>query len=194
MSIIIGLTGPTGSGKSSLAPVAESYGFKVVNCDLLARQATVKGSAGLKALTAVFGEEILNTDGSLNRKGLAAIAFSSSQKTELLNKTIFPYITELLMKEITGERVLLDAPTLFESGIDSICTATIAVLADKEIRLNRILVRDNISHEAALLRISAGKPDEFYKERSDYIIYNNGDSKVFNKQFAGILNDILKEK
>ncbi|MGI6280382.1 MAG: dephospho-CoA kinase, partial [Acutalibacteraceae bacterium] len=111
MSIIIGLTGPTGSGKSSLAPVAESYGFKVVNCDLLARQATVKGSAGLKALTAVFGEEILNTDGSLNRKGLAAIAFSSSQKTELLNKTIFPYITELLMKEITGERVLLDAPT-----------------------------------------------------------------------------------
>ncbi len=189
--MIIGLTGPTGAGKSSLSEKAKDLGFKVVDCDKLARKATEKGTDCLKALTKAFGEEILNEDKTLNRSALAQKAFITKEKTELLNKTVFPFITELVKKEIEGERVLLDAPTLFESGIDSLCDKTVAVLAKKEIRLSRIKTRDNITEEAALLRINAGKPDSFYEDKADFIVFNNGNEAEFISQFGEIINSII---
>ncbi len=192
MSIIIGLTGPTGSGKSSAAVLCEKHGIKLVDCDKVARTATEKGSDGLKAVTQVFGTHILNSDGTLNRKALASKAFSSKENTELLNKTIFPFIKKLVLKEIDCEKVLLDAPTLFESGINSICFKTVAVLSDEDIRLKRIIERDNLTEADAKLRISAGKNDDFYKENADYIIYNNADEQDFLNQFEKVLTEILK--
>lgn len=186
--IIIGLTGPTGAGKSSLTPVAEKLGYKVIDCDKTARQAVKKGTEGLMALVRTFGEDILLPDGSLNRKALAQKAFSTPQKTELLNKTLLPFITELVLKECDGDKVLLDAPTLFESGLNLKCTATVGVLADRKTRLARIKIRDNISEVEALIRINAGKTDEFYKENADYIIYNNGECPEFQREFEVILS------
>lgn len=194
MSIIIGLTGPTGAGKSSLTTVAKGLGFKVIDCDKTARRATEKESCGLSALVSAFGKDILNTDGTLNRKALAEKAFKSRENTELLNKTLLPHIVQLVKEEIDTEKVLLDAPTLFESGVSSMCTATVAVLADSKLRLNRIMERDCIDKESALLRMNAGKNDEFYKENADFIIYNNGETDVFTKEFSEILTNILKER
>ncbi len=192
MSIIIGLTGPTGSGKSSACRLCESYGLKHVDCDLLARKAVEKGSDGLNALVNAFGSEILNTDGTLNRKLLAKIAFSDKAKTELLNDTIFPFIRTLVLQETKTGNILLDAPTLFESKIDNICTTTIAVLSDKNIRLKRIIARDNLTEEDALTRISAGKTDNFYKSYANYIVYNNKTEEEFLKEFSLVLESILK--
>ena len=191
MSMIIGLTGPTGAGKSTAAAAAEDLGLQVIDCDKSARAATEKGTDGLKALVAAFGEEILLQDGSLDRKALAAAAFSSPQKTELLNKTILPHIVKLVLAEAEGKSVLLDAPTLFESGLDSVCTAVIAVSADTEIRKERIIKRDGLSPAAADLRINAGKTDEYYKQRADYFLYNNSDEKAFYKRFSDILKKII---
>ena len=101
-----------------------------------------------------------------------------------------PFISELVIKQATGELVLMDAPTLFESGMDSICDFTVAVLADEEIRLSRIIKRDNIDEAAAKLRISAGKSENFYKENADYIIYNNKDENAFISEFSDIINEI----
>ena len=192
MSIIIGLTGPTGSGKSSACKLCESYGLKHIDCDLLARKAVEKGSNGLKALVNAFGSGILNQDGTLNRKLLAKIAFSDKAKTEILNATIFPFIRALVMEETKSGNILLDAPTLFESKIDNICFKTIAVLSDKEIRIKRIIARDNLTEEEALTRISAGKTDNFYKEYANYIIYNNKTEEEFLKEFSLVLESILK--
>ena len=192
MSIIIGLTGPTGSGKSSVYTACEKYGIKVINCDLLARKAVEKGSAGLRAVTESFGSDILQADGSLNRKALAAKAFSTAENTEKLNCTLLPFIVEKVFENANGERVLLDAPTLFESGIDSACFKTVAVLAKDSIRLTRIMQRDNISESEARLRMNAGKNDNFYKEKADYIIYNNGDRADFLNEFSRILEEILQ--
>ena len=186
--IIIGLTGPTGAGKSSLTPVAEKLGYKVIDCDKTARQAVEKGTKGLKALKIAFGEEILLEDGSLNRKALAQKAFSTIQKTELLNKTLLPFISELVFKECEGDKVLLDAPTLFESGLNEKCTATVGVLADRETRIERIINRDNLSEAEALIRINAGKTNDFYKQNADFIIYNNGETEEFQKEFEVILS------
>ncbi len=188
---IIGLTGPTGAGKSSLTEAAEELGFKVIDCDLLARRAVEKDTDGLKAIIKVFGEDILEIDGSLNRKELAKKAFSSNENTLLLNKTIFPFIKKLCFDEISKhDKVILDAPTLFESGLNSICTKTIVVLADSKARLSRIMKRDNISEELALLRMNAGKNDDFYKQNADAILFNNGNALEFQNEFKRILSDI----
>lgn len=192
MSIIIGLTGPTGAGKSSVKAVAETLGIKVVDCDILARKAVEAGSDGLKAVVEVFGKEILNPDGTLNRKELANIAFSTRENTELLNRTIFPHILKLAKCEIqSGGNVIFDAPTLFESGLNEICHKTLAVLADSEIRLGRIISRDNLTKSQAVLRMSAGKNDQFYKERADYVLFNNGDINEFNSKILQILKEII---
>lgn len=190
MSIIIGLTGPTGSGKSTASELARKLGFKVIDCDIIARKAVEKETEGLKALVEVFGEDILEADGGLNRKSLAEKAFKSPENTELLNKTIFPFIIELVNLELDAEKVLLDAPTLYESGLDSICNEVICILSDREIRCKRIMARDNIDIPAALLRINAGKPDDFYKERTKHIIYNNGDILFLTQEFEKIINNI----
>lgn len=192
MSIIVGLTGPTGAGKSSAATLCKTLGIKHIDCDIIARRATEKGEKGLLAVAKAFGEDILNPDGTLNRKALAAKAFKDNDSTELLNKTLLPHIKSLVMAEITGDRVLLDAPTLFESGINEICHKTVAVLSDKEIRLKRIIARDNITTEQALLRISAGKNDDFYKERCDFVIYNNEDENTFDINFLNLLKEIFE--
>ena len=190
MRIIVGLTGPTGAGKSSVTQIAEKKGIKVIDCDLYARKATEKGSEGLSALVKAFGKEILNIDGELNRKALARIAFSSYDKTQLLNKTILPFIKELILAEIDNDRVLLDAPTLFESGMDKICSKTVAVLADKDKRLKRITERDGISAEDATIRINGGKNDEFFKDNADYVIYNNDNEETFLREISLLLDKI----
>lgn len=191
MSIIIGLTGPTGSGKSIAAAIARDMGIKVIDCDLVARQAVEKGTDGLSALCEEFGSEILNADGTLNRKYLAQVAFSSKENTELLNKTLFPHITKLVNSQLDADKILLDAPTLFESGINSICTNTVAVLTDKDTRIKRIIKRDGLTINEALTRVNAGKDDSYYTERADYILYNNGQTQEYISHAAALLTKLF---
>ena len=191
MTKIIGLTGPTGAGKSSAAAVCKKLSIKHIDCDILARKAVEKGTQGLTAVVNAFGQQVLNSDGTLNRKALAQKAFKDEESTDLLNKTLLPFIKELVLNEIEGEYVLLDAPTLFESGINEICFKTVAVLSDSQIRLDRIMKRDNITKDAALLRINAGKTDDFYIKNCDFVIYNNEDEQTFNNEFSNLLREIL---
>ena len=112
MSITVGLTGPTGAGKSAASAAALKMGVKVIDCDLIARDAVKKGSKGLCALISVFGDDILLSDGQLNRARLAEKAFSSDENTALLNKTILPFISELVRQQMDCEKILLDAPPI----------------------------------------------------------------------------------
>lgn len=189
----MGLTGPTGAGKSSVTDVAKNLGFKIIDCDALARLAVEKGSDGLADIVKAFGDGVLNSDGTLNRKELAALAFSASDKTELLNKTLLPHIVKLIKSQIDVPLVLLDAPTLFESGADSLCDDVIVVLCDEKTRKERIIKRDGIDESAAELRIKAGKDDNFYIERSNNIVYNDCELSVLNLKIQKLLNKLLEE-
>ena len=194
MSVLVGLTGPTGSGKSSAAAVARKMGIKVIDCDLIARQAVLPDTKGLEALVEAFGREILHPDGTLDRKKMAALAFATKEKTELLNRTLLPHIAELVRAELNAERILLDAPTLFESGLDSICDSTVAVLADPAQRLSRIISRDGLTVEEAQQRMNAGKPNTYYIERAEHIIYNNDGPNIFEFEVSGLFKIIYGGK
>lgn len=190
--LVVGLTGPTGSGKTTACKAAREMGFYVIDCDRVARDA-VKNKDCLSFLVSAFGTDIINEDGTLDRRALAGKAFASADMTELLNKTVFPFITKLIEDEMNGcgyNKILLDAPTLYESGIDSVCDAVIAVTADKSIRLGRILERDGIDKAAAQLRMNAGKSDDFYRSRTSNIIYNNGDEDKLIAEFKKLLDSV----
>lgn len=194
MKFILGLTGPTGSGKTTLSKAAADLGYTVLDCDIIARKAAEQENT-LAALTTAFGQDILE-DGILNRKALAKKAFSSTNGTELLNKTMLPFVVELIKKEIENadsEKILLDAPTLYESGADSLCNAVIAVLADCGDRKARIISRDNLTEAEAQLRLTAGKNDNYYKDKTQHIIYNNGDKHAFIEDFKSKIK-FLEEK
>ncbi len=191
MKNIIGLTGPTGAGKSSLKEVAEKMGVAFIDCDTVVHRVFETDADCIRAVETAFGEDTVE-NGRINRKKLAQKAFASAGATALLNETVFPFVTYHILKEIEKreeETVILDAPTLFESGIDEICCVTLAVLADEQRRKGRIISRDNLSDEAAALRLSAGKTDEFYLNKAQKIIYNNNDIKTLQKDFEIFLED-----
>lgn len=194
-SVVIGLTGPTGAGKSTAREAAQKHGFFVIDADKVARDVTTKGSALLPLLEAQFNGVVI--DGTLDRKELAKKAFSSAENTKKLNAITHPYIVNEISgiiekAENAGEKyILLDAPTLFEAGADKLCQKTIGVLADREIRLKRIIERDNISVSDASLRLSAGRPDEFYKENCDIVLYNNSSCDAFLTECEKIFKNIV---
>ena len=187
-AIVVGLTGQTGTGKTTVGNELKKYGYSVIDADKVARLFTEKGSPTLKKLAEAFGKEIIKSDGTLDRALLADKAFSNEKMLELLNSITHPEIVRLIMKKVNGEffngfeGVIIDAPQLFESGLDKKCNMIIAVTAPENIRLERIMKRDGISEEPARKRMAAQLPEEFFTQQSDIVVVNNGDNENLAKQ------------
>ncbi len=191
--MIIGLTGQTGAGKSTVSKILEQKGIAVIDCDKVARNVTEKGSPVLSELSIAFGEDIILADGSLSRRELAIRAFETPQKTELLNSITHPAILDAIKKEIAvyGDKtIVLDAPTLIESGAHALCDKIVAVVASANVRKERILSRDSISDYEAEKRMSAQKDDDFYAQYADAMIYNNGGITELEESIKRVFNEI----
>ena len=143
---------------------------------MIAREA-VEDPEIINALCESFGADIV-TEGKLDRRLLAKRAFETPEKTEILNRITHPAITAASISAIhdaekSGARAaLIDAPVLFESPLTAVCDKVICICADKQTRLGRIIARDRVSEQEALLRINAQKDEEYYKSHSDIIINN----------------------
>ncbi|MBR4627940.1 MAG: dephospho-CoA kinase [Ruminococcus sp.] len=179
--MVVGLTGQTGAGKSTVSRVFADNGFAVINADSVARSVVEKGSKCLGEIVNFFGKGILTEDETLDRRALAAIVFSDKAKLEALNTIVNPYITGEILRSIRrysihGDKlILLDAPTLFESRADDFCEIIISVLADPDIRKERIISRDGLTPEQAQRRMNSQLDDAFFESHSDYIIHNDGE-------------------
>ncbi|MBR4092461.1 MAG: dephospho-CoA kinase [Oscillospiraceae bacterium] len=193
--IVVGLTGQSGAGKTTVCDTFEKSGFAVINADIVAREVMSKGSKCLEETVNVFGD-ILLEDGSLDRKKLAGIVFSDTDKLRIYENIIFPYIISSIKEKIDIFKkemynyVLLDAPTLFESKADNLCDIIVSVIADREIRIERILKRDSITLDEAESRLNSQKNDDFYIEKSDYVIRNNGSLSELENNTINVVNSI----
>lgn len=184
---LVGLTGQTGAGKTTVSRAFADEGFVIIDCDRVTRELQARPEV-IGKLAETFGPMIVAEDGSLDRKALAAIAFADEEQTQKLGNVMYPIITAEIDRRIdeavqSGKnRILLDAPTLFESGIDKRCQKKVAVLAAEELRLFRIIRRDGITEEQARARMKAQHKDGWYTVRCDYTLRNNGTEEELYKQ------------
>ncbi len=175
---IIGLTGLTGAGKSTVAQKLMAYGCYHIDADKVAREVINNNENVKNKLKERFGDDVINVDGTTNRPLLASRAFADTDSTNALNEITHPAVTEEIksiikdMEEVGYRGVIIDAIALFESGEDSLCDFTVAVIAPMDIRLERIMKRDNITEEKALERINAQKDETFFTEKADFVLWN----------------------
>ena len=180
--LTIGLTGPSGAGKGTVASLFAAHGVPSIDTDKVYHDLLIPPSACLDELSARFGTGILTPDGMLNRGALAAIVFTEGHGADLgdLNTITHRHIlakTREMLAAYAAQgvpAVLVDAPQLFESGFDAECGFILSVLAPYELRLARIMARDGLDETRAKARLDASHTDDFFRERSDAVMINDG--------------------
>ena len=196
---VIGLTGPTGSGKSTVATEWNNQGAYVIDTDQLARKVTEPHSPCLAQLAETFGNAILNEDGSLNRAELAKCAFATKGGAQQLNAITHPVIVALIQQEIEYAAVngycaaIVDAPLLYEANVDGLCDVIVAVIAPVETRKARIIARDHLTDEQATARISAQQTDDFYCREGVVVLDGEGDLFSLQQQARQWYTDFMKQ-
>lgn len=194
---VIGLTGPTGAGKSTVAQTWQKLHAYIIDTDQLARKVTEPDSPCLMALVDVFSTSILNSDGTLNRVELAKLAFATPEATQQLNAITHPAIISLTQQEIERaaelgyDAAVVDAPLLYEAQADVLCDAIVAVIASKEVRKQRIIERDDLTEEQAERRMAAQKSDDFYCREGVFVIHSDGDIASLQQQATRYLQNLL---
>ncbi len=192
---IVGLTGGSGTGKGTVAEIFAEYGIPSVDTDAVYHELLENDRALNSELAAAFGAGILGEDGKVNRKLLAATVFGKENTPALLhtlNQITHKYVMSETKKRLaeyanTAPAALIDAPLLFEAGLDSWCEAVIGVLADRETRIQRVMKRDGIDRAAAIRRIDAQPDDNFFRERCNIVLENNGDLAQLKEKVRKIL-------
>ena len=196
MAEVIGLTGQTGAGKSTVRELFKAKGATVIDADAVYHDIVDNDLSCLTDIVEHFSCIVLNDKGKLNRKALGRIVFSDQKELAVLNKIMFTYIVSAIKGKVTayehaGARmIVIDGATLIESGCSKMCSVLISVTAEEETRLTRIIHRDGISKRDAVRRVSAQHPEEFYIEASDYVIKNNGTPGDLEREAERVLDEI----
>lgn len=195
--MIIGITGGTGAGKTTALNVIKALGGYVIDCDAVYHELLLRSEDMKNAINARFPGTVVN--GSIDRHNLGEVVFSSPQALNDLNEITHPYVVLEAKRQIENQRengkelFAIDAIGLFECGIADFCDVTVFVTAPKEERARRIMVREGISFEYAMLRISAQKSDEFFSEKCTYILNNIFDNeKSFSEYCTGFFKNIIR--
>ena len=176
----IGLTGGIGTGKSSVTEAFQSLGAAVINADLLGHDAYLPGTIGFEEVVTEFGQEIVGSDGQIDRKKLGPIVFSDSSKMDRLNEIMHPLIRDLIDErlvslESTQNKVaVVEAAILIEAGWKSLFDEVWVVISDREEVINRLGVRNGLSREDALKRIDSQMSNNERIEHGDVVVENTG--------------------
>lgn len=193
---VIGITGPTGSGKTTALAALERLGFQVVDCDALYYQILDRDQTLRDGIRQAFGQVFL-PDGKLDRPALGNIVFGNPAALDKLNALVYPAMSAAvgqIIEKCTKKGLVIDAINLIESGLGRLCDWTVALTAAPDIRLKRIMARDGISEERARARIAAQKPDKFYRKNCTFLLENKAGSRAeFDRLIYDFFADILNE-
>lgn len=190
---VIGLTGGIGSGKSTVSAYLQGEGYTVIDADNIARNMVMPGSGILKKLAEVFGCEIINDDGTLKRKTLAEKAFSDKNMKKKLDDIMMEEIIAQICDSIkyhtekAEKLIFIDAPLLFESGLDSKTDETWVVDSEDEVRIARVMKRDNLTREEVLARINNQMSREEKNKRADFVLDNSKNTEYLFEQIRKLL-------
>ncbi|HWQ80000.1 MAG TPA: dephospho-CoA kinase [Anaerovoracaceae bacterium] len=208
---IIGLTGGIGSGKSTVTDYLTARGFHVLDADKIAREIVLPGSEMLIRLAAAYGDGIISEDGSLDRKKLGEIVFADPEKRKTLDALMHAEILELIHERILRYReeadtvavgssepgailkykvIFIDAPLLFETGLEKSVGEVWVIDTDEETRIKRIMERDGLEREEILMRINNQMARGEKNRRADVILDNTGDQETLYRQIDRLLEKI----
>jgi len=195
---VIGLTGSIASGKSVVASMLENLGAKVIDADDIARKVVEPNEPAWREIVYAFGEDILNPDNSINRKGLGEIIFNDNEKRKILNDITHPKIIQKVRERVETyknenvEVVIIEAALIVEKGgLKDLIEKLIVVTSDKESQIERLIKRNSLSKEEALSRINSQTPTSEKTLHVDYIIDNSGAIDKTQNQVNNIWLEIV---
>ena len=193
MMRVIGLTGGIGTGKSTASEYLRKQGFSIIDADRISREIVEPGTLLLKELEKNFGSGIIKDDGTLDRKALAAIVFSDKEKKSRLDGLMHGHILDEIERKISesqsgeGRGIIVDAPLLFETGLEKKCDQVWLITADDKLRILRVCERDGMDPEEVRARIQNQMADEEKKERAHRIVDNSGSKEALLAQLAELI-------
>ena len=194
-SLLIGITGGIGSGKTTLSNLLRTKGYQVYDADGEARRLQHEDETVRQQMIDLFGSKIYNSFGQLNRPLLAEIAFNDTDKLQQLNNIVHPAVKidfEKWVEKYSSEKILfMESAILFESGFFKLFDKIIAVAASKETRIERVTLRDNITREQVLERMERQLPEKELLSRADFIIWTDK-SQSLDEQLKNIIEEVIK--
>ena len=195
--IVIGITGPTGAGKTTALNQLEALGGCVLDADAVYHQLLEEDGGLRHALESRFGP-LTGADGRFDRKKLGGVVFHDQAAMADLNAIAAPYIDRALKTRLAAAEqegrpaAAIDAIRLIENGLADLCDATLAVTAPAEVRVGRIMAREGISEDYAWARVRAQRPDQFFAEGCAHILYNDcGTAEEFSRKAEEFLKEIV---
>ena len=185
--MILGITGGTGCGKTTLLNLIREHGGLVLDCDAIYHELLRTDAVLLQKIESRFPGTV--TDGVLDRKKLGSIVFSDAAALTDLNAITHSAIRAEVQRRLMGHSGLaaIDAIALFEGGLASLCQMTVAVTAPREDRILRIMARDGISREYAASRVDAQHGDAWFVQRCDKVLENSGTQESFQRECLAFL-------
>ena len=196
---VIGITGPTGAGKTTALKELEKLGGAVIDCDAVYHELLLSDFLLQDMLERTFGP-LRDEAGAIDRKKLGAIVFGDPEKLNTLNAIAQRAVCTKVKSLVDGYEaqkyglIAIDAIALLESALRQLCTVTVAVLAPPEDRVRRIMAREGIPEDYARKRVNAQKPESFFRESCDYVLENNEDDtpETFGARALALFLTILE--